>query len=398
MFRRVSRCLIRDFEPTRAWEDSVLEVDWAYDSGGRGSVDKEAYKLSWFQLADQWTPGISGDEYASFLESLLAQLAVPSQPPAVTGDTAGEPAAAGDDEHAAEGDGEWPATPEGLATPESEGGEESSLRLRDESALAYMGPAQGSPGSDKASPVEDTAGEEGRGGQGEPHVPSGDGDREGEGEDTPQQQQQQLSDTESPPPAAPSAGATKAEEEEAPPPVGPDKQVQVAVPVAARVARQDSLWMDRYAAGHNRSQQSPWEWQCCSPTLTLSQVLGTGADGEPAARGGPRVAGRVRGVIIIRRGGGAAPLGHAHGGCSYVAWQRRHCVPRCGPRCGTTAREAAVGPRSPRTTRCDQAPRGRDGLRPGAGTGAAAGWRGARVDHGTPLRGGRFAALTRGRA
>lgn len=249
MFRRVSRCLIRDFEPTQEWEDSVLAVDWMHDSGGQGSVDKEAYKLSWFQLADQWTPGISGDEYADFLESLLSQLTVPSRAPASAGEAAATGADAESDTAGAVGSaGERPGTGEGAET-----GEEGSLRLRDEGALAYMGPAPG-PVAAQAVPAEGFAAE-GNGRVEEPSAPrEAEWAEEWEGDEgeLPDQQQQHADALFPTSEGELSAGR----EAEAPPPpaVSPRKRVQVAVPVAARVARQDSLWMDRYEARRDGRQ------------------------------------------------------------------------------------------------------------------------------------------------
>jgi len=71
--RLVQRCLLDDFDPSNAAE--TAEADWEVDSAGHDHLDYMRFSMSWFQLADLWTEGISADQYASFLEDVMACIA-----------------------------------------------------------------------------------------------------------------------------------------------------------------------------------------------------------------------------------------------------------------------------------------------------------------------------------
>jgi hypothetical protein len=53
---------------------ATLEADWLRDAGEDGVVDKEEFKASIFELADQWTESCSTAEYVSFLEELFLRV------------------------------------------------------------------------------------------------------------------------------------------------------------------------------------------------------------------------------------------------------------------------------------------------------------------------------------
>ena len=53
---------------------ATLEADWLRDAGEDGVVDKEEFKASIFELADQWTESCSAAEYVSFLEELFLRV------------------------------------------------------------------------------------------------------------------------------------------------------------------------------------------------------------------------------------------------------------------------------------------------------------------------------------
>jgi hypothetical protein len=73
ILRRVFRCMLDEFdeEDVRA----TLEEDWAADSGGRELLSRELFHDGLFQLADVWTAGVSPEEYAAFLRTLLGRIA-----------------------------------------------------------------------------------------------------------------------------------------------------------------------------------------------------------------------------------------------------------------------------------------------------------------------------------
>mmetsp|Transcript_17633 Transcript_17633/g.22927 ORF Transcript_17633/g.22927 Transcript_17633/m.22927 type:complete len:392 (-) Transcript_17633:190-1365(-) len=53
---------------TEEEKEAVMKDDFHVDSGGDGSVDREEFRFSIFQLADQWTCSVNADEYIAFLK------------------------------------------------------------------------------------------------------------------------------------------------------------------------------------------------------------------------------------------------------------------------------------------------------------------------------------------
>ena len=63
-----------DVEAAAARAAATLAEDWARDCGDDGMVDREEFKTSIFELADQWTETCEPVEYISFLEELYLRV------------------------------------------------------------------------------------------------------------------------------------------------------------------------------------------------------------------------------------------------------------------------------------------------------------------------------------
>lgn len=59
---------------------SNLETDWSSDTGGckprEGMLGEEAFKRSWFELADVYTNAVDAAEYAEFLRGIIATISI----------------------------------------------------------------------------------------------------------------------------------------------------------------------------------------------------------------------------------------------------------------------------------------------------------------------------------
>jgi hypothetical protein len=72
ILRRVFRCMLPTFE-----EDAIkqsLDEDWDHDSQGLEALTREQFQDAIFQLADVWTEGVTPEEYADFLWTLLERI------------------------------------------------------------------------------------------------------------------------------------------------------------------------------------------------------------------------------------------------------------------------------------------------------------------------------------
>eukprot|EP00316_Scyphosphaera_apsteinii_P025805 CAMPEP_0119330562 /NCGR_PEP_ID=MMETSP1333-20130426/78504_1 /TAXON_ID=418940 /ORGANISM="Scyphosphaera apsteinii, Strain RCC1455" /LENGTH=134 /DNA_ID=CAMNT_0007339961 /DNA_START=145 /DNA_END=549 /DNA_ORIENTATION=- len=58
--------------PTMSLEEArcVVDEDWDEDRGEADRLDEARHFVSIFEIADQWCPGLSVEEYVSFLDAL----------------------------------------------------------------------------------------------------------------------------------------------------------------------------------------------------------------------------------------------------------------------------------------------------------------------------------------
>jgi hypothetical protein len=63
-----------DIDMTKEEMDEAFEDDWEMDSGGDGSVQKEDFLDSLFQLTDTWCETVELDEYTGYLKWLQARM------------------------------------------------------------------------------------------------------------------------------------------------------------------------------------------------------------------------------------------------------------------------------------------------------------------------------------
>ena len=62
MLRRIYRLMIKDFDEAAC--DASISEDWARDAKGAETLSRKRFCDAFFELADTWTRGISGVEYA----------------------------------------------------------------------------------------------------------------------------------------------------------------------------------------------------------------------------------------------------------------------------------------------------------------------------------------------
>ena len=74
MLRRIYRVMIKNFDPVDA--EKTIAEDWKNDSKGAPTLSRKRFMDAFFELADTWTAGISGHEYAAFLWMLFGTVTV----------------------------------------------------------------------------------------------------------------------------------------------------------------------------------------------------------------------------------------------------------------------------------------------------------------------------------
>jgi hypothetical protein len=74
MLRRVYRLMIEGFGEGGD-EERTIGADWEADTKGAGCLNRARFCDALFELADTWTLGISGAEYAAWLSALFSQIA-----------------------------------------------------------------------------------------------------------------------------------------------------------------------------------------------------------------------------------------------------------------------------------------------------------------------------------
>ena len=72
--RLLHKAMIKEYDEADA--DACAAADWITDSRGKDEIDQERFFDCIFELADIWTRSISADEYASFLQRLLDDVAI----------------------------------------------------------------------------------------------------------------------------------------------------------------------------------------------------------------------------------------------------------------------------------------------------------------------------------
>ena len=73
IFKKVYRGMVAEYDEEEAV--SSVREDWEHDSGGQDVLTLEMFFDCIFELADVWTKESTADEYASFMDTLLAQIA-----------------------------------------------------------------------------------------------------------------------------------------------------------------------------------------------------------------------------------------------------------------------------------------------------------------------------------
>ena len=74
MLRRIYRVMIKGYDPVDA--EKTIAEDWKNDSRGADTLSRKRFMDAFFELADTWTTGISGHEYAAFLWMLFGAVTV----------------------------------------------------------------------------------------------------------------------------------------------------------------------------------------------------------------------------------------------------------------------------------------------------------------------------------
>ena len=74
MLRRIYRVMIKGYDPVDA--EKTIAEDWKNDSHGADTLSRKRFMDAFFELADTWTTGISGHEYAAFLWMLFGAVTV----------------------------------------------------------------------------------------------------------------------------------------------------------------------------------------------------------------------------------------------------------------------------------------------------------------------------------
>lgn len=74
MLRRIYRVMIKQFDAADA--EKTIAEDWKSDSKGAPTLSRRRFCDAFFELADTWTAGISGHEYAAFLWMLFGHVTI----------------------------------------------------------------------------------------------------------------------------------------------------------------------------------------------------------------------------------------------------------------------------------------------------------------------------------
>ena len=74
MLRRIYKVMIREFDSDDC--DKCIAEDWERDAKGKDKLSRKLFCDAFFELADNWTQGISAVEYALFLKTLYDSVTV----------------------------------------------------------------------------------------------------------------------------------------------------------------------------------------------------------------------------------------------------------------------------------------------------------------------------------